>query len=66
MSQTFSSIISGRSDDRAEANRKAAVTAALELIAAAVSNPSNGSALRDEMTRLSDYADAIEAAIKAR
>ncbi|AHG41121.1 hypothetical protein N018_13240 [Pseudomonas syringae CC1557] len=52
----------GNGDD--EDKRIMAVNAALELIHARVSTSSVGGLLEGEMSRLSDYADQIQAAIK--
>lgn len=64
MSEKFSSITAVQSANRDESKRKAAVVAALELIVAAVSNPINKAVLSDEVSKLSGYADAIQAALK--
>ncbi|WP_460421864.1 hypothetical protein [Pseudomonas sp. ZL2] len=66
MSERFSSIAAVQSADRADSKRKAAVIAALELVAAAVSNPINKAVLSDEISKLSGYADAIQEALKGK
>lgn len=63
MSERFASINAGRVENRAEMHRKAAVIAALELIAAAVSNPANEAVLSQEISRVSEYADLIQKAL---
>jgi hypothetical protein len=67
MSENFKNLRrhSGMSDGSALAQREAAVGAALTLINSKVGNtPDRYSILTEEMDRLSDYADLIQAALK--
>ena len=67
MSENFKGLRkdNGLGAGSAEAQREAAVTAALTLIQAKVSNaPTNGGILESELNNLSTYADQIQAALK--
>ncbi|WP_223514258.1 hypothetical protein [Pseudomonas sp. GL-R-26] len=69
MSEHFKNLRrhTGMSEGTAEAQREAAVAAALTLIQAKVSNaPTNGGILEGEMNSLSAYADQIQAALKVK
>ncbi|KFE50952.1 hypothetical protein [Pseudomonas syringae] len=64
MSEMLVALIKTNSQTNEASKRAASVTAALEVIIAAVANPSNGSVLEEEMSNLSKYADQIQAALK--
>lgn len=65
MANAIETIVSNAINGRGgNVDRPTAVAAALELIAAKVSNaPSNGGILSQEMDNLSKYADQIQAAL---
>lgn len=64
MSETLVALVKVNSQTNEGARRAASVAAALETILTAVANPSNGSALANEMENLSKYADQIQSALK--
>lgn len=68
MSETFKNLLrdTGTTPTN-ELQRESAVCAALTLINSKVGNtPSNSSALKDEMSKLSEYADQIQAALRVK
>lgn len=69
MSENFKNLLrdTGFGPGSVEAQREAAVNAALTLINSKVGNsPERGGILHEEMGRLSAYADQIQEALKAK